>query len=175
MSDLREQLDTLSQITKDLDGYLERRAAELAQPLIDKANAAAAERVREAEAEVTRQTDLVTELRRQIAPADRYRQRVEDAEQRAEAAETALAAQIDRGAQLEARVERFKKQRAGWSGISDLRAEANEYEAERDRLRARLTGAAIHANRLANSIWPDTPAWAALTDLRAALDQTEGT
>ncbi len=49
---------------------------------------------------------------------------------------------------------------------------AEKAEAERDRLRARLTGVAIHANRLANCIWPDTPAWAALTDLRAALDHT---
>lgn len=53
----------------------------------------------------------------------------------------------------------------------DARQRAEQAEAERDRLRARLTGVAIHAHRLANRIQPDMPAWAALTDLRAALDQ----
>lgn len=176
MSDLHEQLDALRQITTNLDGYLERRAAELAQPLIDKANAAADERVQEAEFETRRQTDLVTELRRQLAPADRYRQRVKDAEQRAEAAETALAAQIDRGAQLEARVERFKRQRAGWSGISDLRAEANEYEAELDRLREAVRDYAerrfVDGYLGGGKTWRELSAeLRALADPHAALDQ----
>lgn len=46
---------------------------------------------------------------------------------------------------------------------------AEQAEAERDRLRARLTAVTVHANRAANSILPDTPAWTALADLRAAI------
>lgn len=71
MSDLRDQIAALSAITTNLDAYLERRAAELAQPLIEKANAEAAERVREAEFEVTRYLDLVAEQRRHIERAER--------------------------------------------------------------------------------------------------------
>ncbi len=66
-------------------------------------------------------------------------------------------------------IERLRTQLAEAEEAIPLYAAAAENaEAERDRLRARLTGVAIHANRLANCI---SPAWAALTDLRAALDQ----
>lgn len=72
MSDLSEQINALTAITADLDGYLERRANELAQPLIEKAYDEATRRISEAEFEVTRQNDLIAELRRQIKPLARH-------------------------------------------------------------------------------------------------------
>jgi hypothetical protein len=52
---------------------------------------------------------------------------------------------------------------------AELLARAEAAEAERDALRARLTGAAIHALRLKKRIAPGTEAWSVLGELRAAL------
>lgn len=71
MSSLRDQIAALEKITSDLDGYLERRAAELAAPLIEQAEEHAAECLGKAEFEARRQADLVAELRRQLKPAIR--------------------------------------------------------------------------------------------------------
>lgn len=95
----------------------------------------------------------------------------------------ALDAKDARIAELEARIERFKKQRAGWSGISDLRAEANEYEAERDRLReavipllndqeAMLQGWAESNDERRQELWRTLHERA--DDVRAVLDQPGG-
>jgi hypothetical protein len=63
----------------DLDGYIGRRAAEVAEPLIAAAKAAADARVAEAECGLQRAQDLVAELRRVLEYRDRqlarFRQR----------------------------------------------------------------------------------------------------
>lgn len=61
----------LREVTKDLRGYIERRASELAAPLIAAANAAADERVAEAHGEIERRDDVIKELSRRIAATDR--------------------------------------------------------------------------------------------------------
>lgn len=63
----------------DLEGYIERRAAELAKPLIDEVRHQASKRVREADKETERQADLVLELRRQIKPLNQMVERAEAA------------------------------------------------------------------------------------------------
>jgi transcriptional regulator with XRE-family HTH domain len=55
----------LEKVTSDLHGYLEQRAQELAGPRIELAEQAAAERVRQAEFQLQRITDLLDETRRQ--------------------------------------------------------------------------------------------------------------
>jgi soluble lytic murein transglycosylase-like protein len=65
-TDGADLIESLVQITVDLDGYLAVRAQELAQPLIDKAQADAAERVKDAEGEMERKDDLIAEFRRQM-------------------------------------------------------------------------------------------------------------
>lgn len=55
----------LKKVTSDLHGYLEHRAQELAGPLVQAAEQAAAERVRQAEFQLQRVTDLLEETRRQ--------------------------------------------------------------------------------------------------------------
>ena len=74
--------EELAATIRDLDSYIERRAEELANPLIAEAAAEAAGRVRaeqdllaEARAEILRQKDLVTELRRVAAARDRVAER----------------------------------------------------------------------------------------------------
>lgn len=62
-----EAVDRLEAITRDLDAYLERRAAEIAEPRIKAAEDAVRSEVREAEAKVQRLEDLVAEIRRQWA------------------------------------------------------------------------------------------------------------
>lgn len=57
----------------DLDGYIERRAQAIAEPIIARAKEAAQEHVDDARYETQRQTDLVAELRRRIPPLDRTR------------------------------------------------------------------------------------------------------
>lgn len=52
----------------------------------------------------------------------------------------------------------------------EAKRQAREAEAERDRLRARLTGVAIHARRLKTRIAPGTDAWSVLGELFAALE-----
>jgi hypothetical protein len=58
--------------------------------------------------------------------------------------------------------------------VADLTTRAEQAEAERGRLRARLTGVAIHANRLKTRIAPGTDVWSVLADLLAALDRPTG-
>jgi hypothetical protein len=65
------ELVSLSHVAADLDGYIERRAAELATPLIEQAEARADERLRSAGHEVQRQVDLVAELRKTLEVRDR--------------------------------------------------------------------------------------------------------
>lgn len=67
----------LEQITSDLDGYLERRAWEIAEPRIQRAHEAARELVTQAQRAEQRQRDLVDELRRQYNAAVRRAQRAE--------------------------------------------------------------------------------------------------
>ena len=62
---------TLAAMIADLDGYIERHAAELAEPKIDVAQAAAAKEVRLARLETQRQEDLVKELRRRLIAQER--------------------------------------------------------------------------------------------------------
>lgn len=65
----------LQRITADLNGYIEQRATDLAAPLIEKAQAEAAEQVRRIEMDLQRQTDLVAECRRQMKPLIRHSER----------------------------------------------------------------------------------------------------
>lgn len=65
-TDGADLIESLVQITVDLDGYLAVRAQELAQPLIDKAQADAAERIKDTEREMERKDDLIAEFRRQM-------------------------------------------------------------------------------------------------------------
>jgi hypothetical protein len=68
------EADTLIQIRAclaDLDGYIDRRALALADPIVEHARAEAAELVRAAEFEAQRQIDLARELRRVLAARDR--------------------------------------------------------------------------------------------------------
>jgi hypothetical protein len=67
---------TLAAMIADLGGYIERHAAELAEPKIDAAQAAAAEEVRLARRETQRQEDLVTELRRRLTAQERITERL---------------------------------------------------------------------------------------------------
>lgn len=68
----------------NLDAHIDRRAQELAQPLIDQARQQAAEKVRDGQAAQQRAEDLVAELRRQIraleSNREHYRKRAEKAE-----------------------------------------------------------------------------------------------
>lgn len=59
-----EALDRLEAITRNLDAYLERRAAEIAEPIIKAAEAAVPAEVHDAEAKVQRLEDLIAEIRR---------------------------------------------------------------------------------------------------------------
>lgn len=60
---------TLAEMIRDLDGYITRRAEELAKPLIEQANAAADLRVRDAERDLERERDVLKECRRRLAVA----------------------------------------------------------------------------------------------------------
>lgn len=64
---------TLSAAAHDLDGFIERRAQEIAGPLVAKAKEAAQEHVDDARFEEQRQRDLAAELKRRIGPLDRTR------------------------------------------------------------------------------------------------------
>jgi hypothetical protein len=70
--------DALRQVTADLDGYIRRCAAELAEPLIIAAEQADT-RVGEVMSEVQRRDDLIRELRRRIGVADRNQARWQEA------------------------------------------------------------------------------------------------
>lgn len=74
-----ETLARLQVILADLDGYITRRAEEVAEPLIRQARAEAALQARAAEFETQRQIDLVRELRRRLTSADRRLEREQDA------------------------------------------------------------------------------------------------
>lgn len=66
-----ETLAQLRACLADLDGFIERRAQELANPLIQQAHAEAAEQVRAAQFEWQRQKEVVAELRCRVRARDR--------------------------------------------------------------------------------------------------------
>lgn len=72
-TDLLVLAATLAAAAHDLDGFIERRAQEIAEPLIARAKEAAQEHVDVARFEEQRQADLVGELRRRILPLDKTR------------------------------------------------------------------------------------------------------
>lgn len=63
--------DLLHRTVADLDGYIQRRAEELAAPLVEAARAEAAERVAAMATQVQHHQDVADELRRIIAVRDR--------------------------------------------------------------------------------------------------------
>jgi chromosome segregation ATPase len=63
--------ERLRSMIQDLDGYIDRRAAELAKPLLGKALADVAEATERTRAEVRRREDLLAELRRRLDPLQR--------------------------------------------------------------------------------------------------------
>jgi hypothetical protein len=63
--------DALAVITADLEGYIQRRAAELAAPMVAEAEERAAEKAGEAQAATRQQEDLVKELRRHLDAKER--------------------------------------------------------------------------------------------------------
>ncbi len=71
--------DRLARMIGDLDGYIERRAREIADPLIAeaeaRAHAAIAENDADSAARARRDSDLIAEMRRQITTLDRSCQR----------------------------------------------------------------------------------------------------
>lgn len=79
-------LDRLAVMIADLDGYISRRAAELAVPLADAARAEAAKavtaaeaRIEELEGDLLRATDLAAELRRHVDARNRQLDRWHEA------------------------------------------------------------------------------------------------
>lgn len=80
-------LDRLGNMTANLSEYIDQRAQELAQPLIDEARETAAIEVKGAQGMQQRAEDLNTELRRQLRPLQRQ---VDAYHQRAKAAEAAV-------------------------------------------------------------------------------------
>lgn len=65
-------LERVADIAANLDAYIDRRATELAQPLIDAAQADADAKVHTAQMELQRRDDLLDELRRQIKVLARH-------------------------------------------------------------------------------------------------------
>lgn len=74
-----DALTRLRDCLADLEGYVTRRATELAAPLIEIAQAEAAALVKSAEFEAQRQIDLVRELRRRLAAIERQTAQAEAA------------------------------------------------------------------------------------------------
>ena len=68
--------DRLCRALADLEGYIDRRAAAMAGPVMKQALADAADAIAEARAETQRQEDLVTELRRGLEAKDRQIERL---------------------------------------------------------------------------------------------------
>lgn len=77
-------LNRLSNMTADLQGYIERRAGEVAAPHIAEAGRLAGEEVAAARRQQERAEDLVAEMRRQLSALERhqreYRERATTAE-----------------------------------------------------------------------------------------------
>lgn len=65
--------------TADLDGYIQRRAAEMAAPLIEEARDQAAAEVAGARADAQRKDDLIAELRRRVQALERQCERWREA------------------------------------------------------------------------------------------------
>lgn len=72
MSQTAATLDQVADIVANLDAYIDRRAAQLAQPLIDAAQADADAKVHAARMELQRKEDLLDELRRQLKVLARH-------------------------------------------------------------------------------------------------------
>lgn len=72
--EVTQRLHHLRAMLADLDGYVQRRAEDLAEPMIRDAEARARVTIVEATGETQRQRDLVAELRRRLAADDRFRE-----------------------------------------------------------------------------------------------------
>ena len=72
--EVTQRLQHLRAMLADLDGYIQRRAEDLAAPMIRDTEARAQLAVTEARSEVQRERDLVHELRRRLAAGDRFRE-----------------------------------------------------------------------------------------------------
>jgi hypothetical protein len=81
-----ERIRQLRAMLADLDGYVQRRAEDLAEPMIRDAEARARLAVVEARGEVQRQTDLVAELRKRIEAQGRRLSELEECRGRLAAA-----------------------------------------------------------------------------------------
>ncbi|MGW6502940.1 hypothetical protein [Nonomuraea angiospora] len=96
---LAADLDTLRDMIGDLQGHIERRAAELAAPHIAEAGVTAGREVADARAKQQRAEDLVTELRRRVTALQRrdeaYRERVDAAEAIIRAQNAATAVELE--------------------------------------------------------------------------------
>ena len=68
-----QRLMHLKGMLADLDGHIQRRAEDLAEPMIRDAEARAQLAAVEARGEVQRERDLVAELRKRISATDRQR------------------------------------------------------------------------------------------------------
>lgn len=100
--DLRQEslLDRLDGMLANLDAHIERRAQELAQPLIAKAREAALTDIERARHQQQRAEDLVTELRRQIRALDWHRNEQQGRADKAERSAEQTEAAIDRARDL---------------------------------------------------------------------------
>lgn len=79
-------VDQMAAMIADLDGYIARRAREIAQPMVRAAQDQASAQVGAAQRETERQRDLVTELGRRLGPADQQVEQIRDARDRLAAA-----------------------------------------------------------------------------------------
>ena len=74
-----EAADRLAAMIADLEGFIDRRAAVLAAPLIEEARAEAAGQFAAARHEVERKEDLIAEYRRQVKVMERQLDAWQDA------------------------------------------------------------------------------------------------
>lgn len=72
--EVTQRLQHLRGMLADLDSYVQRRAEDLAEPMIRDAEARARLAITEATGETQRQRELVEELRKRLAAADRMRE-----------------------------------------------------------------------------------------------------
>lgn len=75
MTDVERALDVtarLGRITADLEGYIERRAFELAAPMVEMAGALIDEHLALMQAQFRRYEDVLKECRRQLDASDRH-------------------------------------------------------------------------------------------------------
>ena len=97
----------------DLDGYIMRRAHELAAAMVEQAQAEAEERIRGAGFQVQRLEDVNRELRRRVAALSNYAPRMDDVARRLEDAAAELRPQLSA---LEGANRRLRDAGAGMAG-----------------------------------------------------------